>query len=342
MQLQNIAYFCVSTISVIALLIYGQSIIVPFLLGGLLWFMMRSLKYNLGRIPFLQKLPSWLISVFASLTLLGGLALFFNLILANINTLSQSTALYQSNIDKVVEQINTTFSIDVFDELQQYSGDMDFTNILNALFTSISDVMGNAFMILLFAVFILAEEAFFTTKMKNFFDTDEAYQQYAYLADKTEDAIGDYFRLKTFVSLITGVASYLTLLLIGVQSPAFWAFLIFLLNFIPTVGSLIATLFPAAFSLLQFGELTPFLLVLIIVGAIQVVVGNFLEPKIMGSSMNISPLVTIIALSLWGIIWGVIGMILSVPITVIMIIVMAQFESTRKVAILLSEKGSFD
>ena len=157
--------------------------------------------------------------------------------------------------------------------------------------------------------------------------------------EKIEASISNYFGLKSFVSLITGVLSYIALLVIGVDAPAFWAFLIFILNFIPTIGSLIGTAFPAIFSLLQFGEFTPFILVLVFVGAIQLVVGNILEPRLMGSSMNISPLVTILALSLWGFIWGVTGMVLSVPITVVMIIICSQFEKTKPIAILLSEKG---
>ena len=132
------------------------------------------------------------------------------------------------------------------------------------------------------------------------------------------------------------------LLFIGVDAPVFWAFLIFVLNFIPTIGSLIATLFPAIFALLQFGEFTPGILVLAIVGTIQLIVGNFIEPRVMGNSLNISPLVVFLTLAIWGVIWGITGMLLSVPITVILIIVMSEFPSTQPLAILLSQKGSIN
>lgn len=100
--------------------------------------------------------------------------------------------------------------------------------------------------------------------------------------------------------------------------------------------------FPAVFSLLQFGEVTPFLIVLIAVGCIQVIVGNIIEPKLFGKSLNLSPLVTILSLAVWGKIWGITGMVLSVPITVIMIIIFSQFEKTKSVAILLSENGDIE
>jgi AI-2 transport protein TqsA len=141
------------------------------------------------------------------------------------------------------------------------------------------------------------------------------------------------------VNLISAALSFVILFFAGIDSPLFWAFLIFLLNFIPVIGMLIGTLFPAIFSLIQFGEFTPPLLLFFSIGTIQFAVGNVIEPRIMGNSLNISPLVAIVALAFWGTLWGITGMFLSVPITVIMIIVCSQFPKTRPVAILLSEKG---
>ena len=148
-------------------------------------------------------------------------------------------------------------------------------------------------MILLYAVFILLEDASFKPKLKAIFVGKENDDKVDGILEKISTSISSYFGLKTLLSLITGSLSYIALRIIGVDAPEFWAFLIFILNFIPTIGSLIATIFPAIFCLFQFGTFTPSLLVLGIVGTIQVIVGNFLEPKIMGSSMNISPLVTI-------------------------------------------------
>ena len=119
----------------------------------------------------------------------------------------------------------------------------------------------------------------------------------------------------------------------------FWAFLIFLLNYIPTIGSLLATLFPVAFSMLQFGEFTTASVILVVVGAIQIIIGNLIEPRWMGNSMNISPLISILSLMFWGLIWGTTGMIVSVPFTVVIIIILSEIEGTRPLAILLSEKG---
>lgn len=92
--------------------------------------------------------------------------------------------------------------------------------------------------------------------------------------------------------------------------------------------------------MLQFGEVMPGIWVLIIVGAIQLIVGNYLDPKLTGNTLNVSPLIVILGLAFWGAIWGIIGMFLSVPITVMIIIILSEFPATQPIAILLTKNGN--
>ena len=141
------------------------------------------------------------------------------------------------------------------------------------------------------------------------------------------------------VSALTGIISYIILLWVGVDYAPFWALLIFMLNYIPTIGSMVAVLLPTTLALVQFDTFGPFVTLLVSLGTVQVLIGNVLEPRLMGSSLNLSPLVVILALSLWGQMWGVTGMFLSVPITVISMIVLANFPQTRAIAVAMSENG---
>jgi|TARA_B110000093_G_C12736131_1_gene312365 predicted PurR-regulated permease PerM len=156
---------------------------------------------------------------------------------------------------------------------------------------------------------------------------------------KIDKSLSSYISLKSLIASMTSTLSYFILLGVGIDSPVFWAFLIFMFNFIPSVGPILGTIMPALFSLLQFGQFTPFLIILISLGIVAVLIGSFVEPRLMGNTLNISPLVAILSLAIWGAIWGIIGMLLSVPITVTMIIIFSQFKGTRNIAILLSEKG---
>lgn len=343
MSLKNISYFFISAFGIFTTLIYGKDLIIPFILGLLFWFMMRGIKTSLELIPIVKRVfPSWITSIISIIIFVIAMAIFVEVLTSNIQALTQSYPKYQPNLDSIIDRVNQLSKFNLQEAIERQRVNFDFGNILGIIFNSISDILSNTFMILLYALFIIFEENNFKVKLKNLFPDQHQFELFDKTKNKIEKSISDYFRLKAFVSLITGVLSYLVLLIIGVDAPAFWAFLIFILNFIPTIGSLIGTIFPAVFSLLQFGEFTPFILVLVIVGIIQVIVGNIVEPRLMGKSMNISPLVTILALTFWGMIWGVIGMVLSIPIMVVLVITFSQFESTRPIAILLSEKGEID
>lgn len=156
------------------------------------------------------------------------------------------------------------------------------------------------------------------------------------------DNIRSYLTIKTLVSLLTGVLSYIVLSLFDVNYPAFWGFIIFLLNYIPTIGSMIGVIFPALLTLVQFDSYLPFLGVTIVLTAVQFTIGNILEPYLMGNRLNLSGLVIIISLAVWGAIWGITGMILSVPLMVILLIILAALPSTRPIAILLSSNGAIE
>ncbi|MEQ8337258.1 MAG: AI-2E family transporter [Cyclobacteriaceae bacterium] len=340
MNLRNTAYFFIVSISIVVVLTFGQDLIVPFVFAVLLWFIVRELKGLLDRVRFVRdKFPSWAKTLITSLFILITLGAISRVITMSIQTLARSYDKYEKNVDGLIDEINTILNIDLMEFLATHVGNFNFGGLLSSIFTSLADILGNTFIILIYFLFVFLEETHFETKLKKVLAGKEQYEKVSDILDRIEFSVAKYLGLKTLVSLITGVLSYFVLLLIGIDSPAFWAFLIFLLNFIPTIGSLIATLFPAIFCLLQFGEFGPGVLVLVLVGAIQVLVGNVLEPKLMGNSMNVSALVTILALSFWGALWGVTGMILSIPITVIMIIVFSQFPATVPIAIMLSEKG---
>jgi len=315
----------------------------PFILALFIWLLIKEIKKAMNKIGFVRrKFPSWLLSVIASVFMFLVLGFVTELLVYNIKALSHSSASYAANLDKMANMINDTFDINLRSLLGDYATDLDFAFILSTVVNSLTDILGNAFLIALYVLFLLIEESIFSAKLKAIFPESDRFERVDGIVRKIENAVTDYIGLKTLVSLITGVLSYIVLLILGIDSPVFWAFLIFLLNFIPTIGSLIATLFPAIYALLQFGELTPFVLVLVLVGLVQIIVGNILEPKIMGNALNISSLVAILSLSFWGWLWGITGMILSIPITVMIVIVFAQFPGTRPIAILLSGKGKAD
>lgn len=340
MDLKRITFILILLIAIVFILIVGKSILIPLVLALLIWFLIKEIRRYAQKIPFIGKrMPKWLLNLFSVGLLYVLLGLMVNVLINNIQELKGQMDVYESNLNQFNSTILEKYGFDIEGYVKNNSGEINFTNYLSQVLSSFSDILGNAFMIGLYLLFILMEESIFGAKILSLSPTKEKRHELEETLTKIGDSISKYISLKTLVSITTGFLSYLALLIIGVDSPFFWAFLIFVLNFIPTIGSLIATLFPASMALLQFGEIQPAIIVLVAVGAIQVAVGNVIEPKVMGNSLNVSSLVVILALSLWGVIWGITGMVLSVPITVILVILFGQFESTKNIAILLSDKG---
>ena len=338
--MKNTAYFFIVSISIVTTLTFGKSLLIPFVFAMLLWFISRKMRSLMNKVKFIKKhFPTWTKNTLSSLIIISSIIVISKILSTNINTLAQATQEYDSNIGSIIENISQYLTIDLTETLKTQLGNINFGKILSLIFNSITELFGNLFMIIIYVLFIFLEEANFHKKLMLAFSNKEQQEKISTILEEIEASITNYLGLKTLVSFITGFLSYIILLFIGIDAPVFWAFLIALLNFIPTVGSLIATVFPATYCLLQFGDITPFLLVLFLVGIVQVVIGNIIEPRLMGNSLNISSLATLIALSVWGSIWSITGMFLSVPITVILIIILSQFPSTKPVAIILSDKG---
>ncbi len=320
--------------------------IVQFIIAYLLWFATVQLKKTINKVPVFKKyLPQKLQTVLILALLLFIASALINTLILNLTGLIQSLNTYQANVFYIKTEIEKIFSIgnfnlDIVSELTKMLKSLNISSILTQATEILSSLLSNSMMIFIYLLFMFLETDSFTLKIKALFPDMAKRQKFLATFDKIEKSLSKYFRVKILVSLLTAVLSFIVFYIVGIQSPIFWAFLIFLMNFIPTIGSIIATVFPAVFSLLQFARFTPAIVILVAILVIQQIVGNFLEPKLMGRTLNISPIVTILSLTIWGKLWGIIGMLLSVPITVTVIIVLSQFESTRKIAIVLSEKGS--
>jgi len=330
----------IALISIVLIMVYIKDIIIPFILALILWFIIRAVRTLIQRIHFKGKtLPSWIRGILSFALIFGVLGVLTSLLASNIQGISEVLPSYQGNLKVLRNSIDQQFGIDVMAQMKELSGDFNLTNIITNLLNSLTSMIGNAFLVIIYVIFLMLEESRFSGKIRAFYTDDSKRDKAFAILSQIDDSLGKYVTLKTMVSLITGLLSYFALQIIGVDFAFFWAFLIFLLNYIPNIGSLVATIFPAMVAGLQFGDLTQALWVLASVGVIQLLVGNFLEPKLMGNTLNISSLVVILGLAFWGSIWGIIGMFLSVPIMVMLVIIFAQFPATRGIAILLSDRG---
>lgn len=260
--------------------------------------------------------------------------MIIQLVISNFEIFENSYPVYHNNFIDLTNSISNKYELD----LSSIKLEENFN--LPTLFASAVDsslgFVASFFLVLLYVIFLLLEQQIFQQKIRQIFNERTEYVKFLAIVKKVDESIHSYVTIKTGLCFLGGVLSYVVLLILQVDFAFLWAFLIFLFNFIPIIGAFIGVLFPSLIAVLQFGTWLEPVLVISLLTAIQLVIGNFVEPKILGTKLNLSPLVVIISLSFWGALWGVAGMFLCVPITVMLMIVFAQIKETRNIAILLS------
>ena len=204
-------------------------------------------------------------------------------------------------------------------------------SLAGGIFSAMSSVLTNAFLILLTVVFILLEVADFPKKLRRVLKNPE--RSLSTIEKFSQDA-KRYLVIKTLVSAVVGVVVWVWLLILGVDYPVLWGTLSFLLNYVPNIGAIIAALPVALLALVQLGAGSALLTILGFV-VVHIVVGNIIEPKLMGKGLSLSTLVVFLSMVFWGWVLGPIGMILSVPMTSLVKIALESSEKPRGLAIML-------
>lgn len=207
------------------------------------------------------------------------------------------------------------------------------TGILQSFFSSFSSMLGDFFIVMIFWIFMIMGKDKFDERLRMAFTKNASY------VDDNMKAINEqlqsYILYKTLISFITGAAFTLILLIYNVDFALFWGFLAFLLNYIPNIGSLLATVFPILIALLEYGlGLTSISLTVLLVG-VQFLMGNIIEPKYLGEKMDLSPVFVLFSLFFWGWVWGIVGMFLAVPLAAVIKIFCSNIEPLKPIAILI-------
>ena len=323
-----------------SLLIAGRGLLIPIVMSIFLWHLLNSINSGIQKIPMVgSRLPGWLSMILSLLVAVFFMIILINIITNNVNDVMAASPRYQENLLTIFNNIDQRFHIKKYIDFNYIIKSLSVQNMVINIYGVFTTITSSAILIILYVVFLFVEQHYFTQKMDSLFPQDEHQKLVKNIISHITKDTQTYLGIKTVLSLSTSISSWIIMKWVGLDFAAFWALLIFFLNYIPNIGAIVATAFPSALALLQFQSWWPFLEVTSGIVAVQFLVGNFLEPRLLGKSLNLSPLVILIALGVWGAIWGVLGMFLSVPITVMMMIIFAHFDSTRPIAVLLSQDG---
>lgn len=327
----------------IVLINLGRDLLVPIALSVFVALLLDAMAAYLRRIPFGPwRLPRWL-CLTAAVVLIGwAFSLVVNVVIGTIDQMTERVPDYQANIERMISDLAHLLGLEEIPTLSDLIARIDLQELFGSLVGLLSDLAGGLGIIIVYVLFLLAEQQSFSAKMAAFGGTEAGRERITAVFDDIALQIRTYIFQKTVNGVLCAIIAYVVMLAVGLDFAVFWAFLTFVTYYIPTIGSAIALVLPTLMALVQFDTLTEAIIIFAVSGGLQTAVANILEPRMMGRSMNLSPFVIILSLFAWGSVWGMAGMFLCVPLTVIAMIVFSHFPRTWRIAVLLSSDGKVE
>ncbi len=312
-----------ATVALGAALLYTRAVMIPFVLAVFVTYMTSPL------VDILQvrlKMPRIISVTIALLVICAGLYVLGSFFLLSGKSMLDNQDLYQ---DRLVAMIDKTakwaaslqFDIKQEEIAEQIKGtvrELPITSWLKSAASQAMNIITKGGLVLVFAVFLLLGR--------------NPHRSRTGLYGEIDEKVRKYLLTKVGLSAVTGILVGLILYGMGLDLALVFGVLTFLLNFIPSLGSIVATFLPLPIAFIQYESVLPVILVLVLPGGVQMFVGSFLDPKILGRSLSLHPVVVILSLVFWGLLWGPAGMILAVPMMAVLRIILGRFETTRPIA----------
>jgi predicted PurR-regulated permease PerM len=316
---------------------WASGILTPLALAIFLAIMVDGFARVLAhRLPGVSRKAALPLALLISLALFGG---------ATFMVIARAPGFFSQLIDfapklmALIAKIADMAHLRVPRTLEELVRQLDPAQYLGEVARALQSFTSTAAFVAVYLGFILAARSGFDRKIVGLFPGrgERADAMAAFL--RMRDAVEQYLWVQTLTALMVAGLSWVAMAAVGLNNSIFWAFLIFLAVYIPVIGGTFAGCAPPLFALMQFNSYGPAILLFVALQAIGIIIGNVVYPRMQGRSLNIDPIVVLLALAFWGAIWGIAGMFLSTPLTVMAMVILAQFDGTRWVAVLLSADG---
>lgn len=310
---------------------------------------MFAILLSLVMLPVLQKLKKslhipWIVSAIAILGI--SLSLIFtigNMLVSSLSTIVTLYPRYENRLMAIYQIFAKAFKLpfnetnSLFENLWNQLGVRGAVqSALIAITSGTINTGKTLFTIMLLILFLVSEMNSFQDKLSYAFSTQKVKGRVSKALNNIIQEVTQFISIKFIISLATGIIIGTGTFLTGLEFPVVWGFLAFILNFIPTFGSIISSLFTIVFSIIQFyPDISSIVIVTLIIAITQFTLGNILEPRITGSNLGLSPFMILVSLSIWGGIWGFSGFLLAVPTTVIVKIICENVSFLHPIAIFL-------
>ena len=323
----------------LAILKIAAQVLIPVVIAMLLSLVLVPIAAFLNR---KLKIPNVLCTILVLLAFISVVLFVGTILISSTRSIVDQYPKYEQRFLSIYEHIAEMMELpfdeglSLFTNLWMQEGVRSFIqDVAIMLSTKLFSLIKDFSMIVLFCFFFMSEFRYFNTKMEFAFADVMPNKIRSMITDITNQVI-KYISVKFFISLLTGITVYLGCLCTGLSFPILWGFIAFVMNFIPTIGSIFSCLITIIFALLQFWpSLLPVVIISVVLIGANTLFGNIIEPKIQGENLGLSPFIIIVALSVWGWIWGFAGMVIAVPLMVVIKIICENVEFLKPVSILL-------
>lgn len=333
----SLAAILISLFLLVKLLDLSQSILIPFIFALLIWNLLSTIASIFQQAPIIgQWIPKSLAIIISFLIIFSGCFALGKMIGENTQKMMASSVNLQQKLTVFVQSLASHGYTQI---LQKILSEIHFQAWIASFYSGISNLLSSVFLMMLFVIFFFVEQNQFTRKLEMMFPEKSEYRKLMQILKSIPQQIQFYLGLKTLFSLMTAVTIYFILKWMGLEFAAFWAVMVFFMNFIPNIGSIVMSLVITLVAYFQWMDWSPVVILFLAQLAVHVLVGNLLETHYLGKTMHLSPLFLLFSLCFWGVLWGTTGLFLAVPMTVLLMIVLGSFQATRRWALLISETG---
>lgn len=322
-SLVTVSVVCIAAVAIAFALAYTRALLVPFVLAVFVYYLVSPVADVL---EMRVKLPRWL-STIVTMSLVGaGIFLLGLLFVTSARGLTESADIYREKLIDAARQITAWLDARGLqlsqDTLVDTMRNLPVSRLVQASADTAFTLISNGTLVVVFVIFLLIGRRREMIKSPVFRQIDRDIRR--------------YLVIKFMISTLTAGLIWLILTAFGLELALVFAVFTFVLNFIPSIGSIVATLLPVPIALVQFETMGPVIAIFVLSSIVQMVIGNGLDPMLMGQKLDLSPVTIVAALVFWGLLWGVVGMLLAAPLTAILRIVLGQFETTRPMGELLA------
>jgi predicted PurR-regulated permease PerM len=293
----------------------------------------RVLRARLRGVSARAALP---LAVVLSVVMFGGAAFF---IADNASSFASQLVTYTPKLNGLIARFSGMVGIQAPPSLTQLIHQLNPASYLGQIARGLQSFASTAAFVLVYLGFILASRSGWERKVVGLFPSREQRQSAVEGFLRIRNGIEQYLWVQTVTGLMIAGASWIAMAAVGLDNALFWAILIFIASYIPVIGGVVGVAAPPIFALVQFDTLWQAIVLLAVLQVVGMFVGNVVQPRMQGRSLNIDPIALLLGLAFWSVVWGLPGAFLSTPLTTVIMVILAQFTGTRWIAVLLSDDG---